>query len=678
MMNPMETKNPETAFRKIREDLFVMTRTDASGRLPSPAVLLADGEMVLIGLGRAEDFSLLLGSLKQILPLDRLSHVVAPGLADRLVSVREAFLAAGADPAFVVSAHLDSLMGLSARGFRLKRIDGEPVDLVLRSGRVLTFLPAPFLLSPMAFVTFDVQGRTLFSHYLFEDFRTGDAPEAWNVPLLRIKDFLAELVPSDDFLRPLVRLLARLGADLALTETGKLWKRAEIEEMTAALAEMSFSHRGPSGTLPDKAGRAGDYPGMSLRILETLAEKYGKAAVANAFGAPDLLADPETLRLTTLLEGKALWDRLFARILETGGPEWLKTAEPEVVRCEERFGILKPAVYSRLLQETEQRLAGVTGERDALGIRLARLEETLRSTLEKMTKDPLTGHFNEQYLARWLDEEVPHHLPPAPDLQLYYLQIDNLLVINSKYSPKTGDETIRNLGILLEQLIRPDDFLVKRNGPGFILAVPAPDGREPATFARTLQNAVRNSDSFIEPITISVALVRMTEFLPATDLSLLPAKMRAAGENRIKSAALARDLFIDETTRLENRKMGRILIADREEINLRLLQSLFFNENFDVKTAMDGLAALEMAKEMEFDAILAERTIPKLDGILLKQALNQVALNAESPFLLLTYRKTPDLVRQANQNGIDAVIAKPVIFEELVGLIRRTMKKAGK
>lgn len=679
MTNPIENGHTETKTRKIREDLFVFATPDPRpGILPSPAVILSEGEMVLIGLGTPEGFPGLLAALKTLLPLDCLTHVVVPGFAERIVSSREVFREAGADPAFVVSENLDALLGLSSRGFRLKRIGSGRSDLVLRSGRVLSFIPAPFLISPMAFLTFDVQGKTLFSHFLWERFPQEDSMEGRTLPILGIEDFLAELVPSSDFVHPLIRTLRSLDAEWAVTESGKVWKRDEIEEIESALGEFAFSRRENPDSLPEKTERFLDYAGLSGRILGTLRDRFGSDAVRKAFGDSDIYLDPETFRITSVLEGKALWDRLFADLFRAGGWEWMKAAEPQMERFESQYGISRPAVFSDLLAESGKQIETLRSERDALQTRVSLLEEGLTSAVEKMTRDPLTGHFNELYLEEWLSREIPAHLPPSPDLQLYYLQIDNLLVINSKYSPKAGDETIRNLGFLLEQLIRPGDFLVKRNGPGFILAVPDPEGRVPAAFARTLQNAVRNSEAFIEPITLSVALVRLSEFLPSADLKILGPRMRSVGEARIKSAALARDLFIDESTRIEDRKTGRILIADREEINVRLLESLFFNENFEVRTALDGLAALEAAKEMKFDAVFAERTIPKLDGILLKQALNQVAVNAETPFILLTYRKTPDLVRQANQCGIDAVVAKPVIFEELVGLVRRTMKKVGK
>jgi CheY-like chemotaxis protein len=152
--------------------------------------------------------------------------------------------------------------------------------------------------------------------------------------------------------------------------------------------------------------------------------------------------------------------------------------------------------------------------------------------------------------------------------------------------------------------------------------------------------------------------------------------MMAMGESRIR-AVRGSGLLIDENTKIEKSKTGRILIADSEEVNLKLLQSLFFNENYEVKTCKDGITALEAAKITAFDAILVERNAAKLDGMMMKQLLGESPLNAKTLFILLTYNKNPDIVTHANQLGIDFVIQKPVIFEEIAGLIERAMKKGG-
>ncbi|MFA5380537.1 MAG: response regulator, partial [Candidatus Izemoplasmatales bacterium] len=123
---------------------------------------------------------------------------------------------------------------------------------------------------------------------------------------------------------------------------------------------------------------------------------------------------------------------------------------------------------------------------------------------------------------------------------------------------------------------------------------------------------------------------------------------------------------------------GKLLIADNEEINLRLLTALFFNENYEVMTANDGIEAQKLAESMAFDAIIVERTIAKLDGMQLKQNLNQTTINGKTPYILLTYNKNPDIVIRANQIGINLVIQKPVIFEEIAGFIDRTLKKGGR
>ena len=46
-------------------------------------------------------------------------------------------------------------------------------------------------------------------------------------------------------------------------------------------------------------------------------------------------------------------------------------------------------------------------------------------------------------------------------------------------------------------------------------------------------------------------------------------------------------------------------------------------------------------------------------------------------FLLMTYAKTRETVIRANLSEIDFVLEKPVVYEELAGLLRRNIRKAG-
>jgi diguanylate cyclase (GGDEF)-like protein len=354
--------------------------------------------------------------------------------------------------------------------------------------------------------------------------------------------------------------------------------------------------------------------------------------------------------------------------------------EPSVEKIAKLTGVEKPLIFHSKFAESESKAQKLETEKKQLENRLATTEFHLQETMEKLVKDPLTHYFNEMFLQRHLGERIMSAIFPLSketDLVLFFIQIDNILSINSRFSKKTGDETIRNLGYLLEQHLGKNDLLIKRNGPGFIIFVENLAERDPSSFAQKIQNAVKEAETFIEPVTLSIAIVTLSEFTAPFEKNTLSEKRMDLGENRIKAASKGKGMIVDQKTKIVQGKTGRLLIADHEEINLHLLESLFFNENFDVSLAKDGLTALKLAEEISFDAIIVERTISKLDGMLLKQRINQNLLNDKTPYILLTFNKNAEIISRANLLGIDFVIQKPIIFEEMTGIVHRLMKKGG-
>ncbi|HRY78597.1 MAG TPA: diguanylate cyclase, partial [Candidatus Izemoplasmatales bacterium] len=618
--------------RTIENHLYLLDRPDDTGpMMPTPTVLVDGSEMVLFGVGEHSDFQRLVHQLQSILPLDHLRYVVAPGMERQLVSTMTAFRDAGANPTFVVDEKLDRLMNLSAQGMPLKLVAKEDESLILATGRILRFIPTPFIITSMSFATFDATSGLLFSHYLFDLAEARSASHELAERIRQTKDFCLNYVPSSDFLRPALQKIAEANPRLAITQSGWVLDREAISAYAEALSKIEFFNQNLGFTRREENGGLPDYQAACHQILQKWKSIHGLEALHEAIPEPIFPVDWESLEVQSPMTGPKVLDDLLDTVRRTRGIGWLLAVEPLIVQLRTLSGIEIPTVFRSILGESERRLETIGMEKTILESQVATLEKSLRLTLEKMTKDPLTGYYNEVFLRQHLEERLRIFSSGSeePNIQLYFIQIDNIQAINAKYTAKIGDETIRNLGYLLEEIIRPQDLLVKRNGPGYIVLVMDGSDRIPASFARTIQNAAKNSESFLEPITLSVAVVRSKEFIAASES--LAEKMIAVGESRTKSAVRKVGAFVDETTPIEKNKYGRLLVADGEAINLRLLESLFFNENFEVKTAKDGLAAWEMAKDAPFDAIIVDRTIPKMDGMLLKQNLNQSTPNANTP-----------------------------------------------
>ncbi|MGN1074830.1 MAG: response regulator, partial [Eubacteriales bacterium] len=59
----------------------------------------------------------------------------------------------------------------------------------------------------------------------------------------------------------------------------------------------------------------------------------------------------------------------------------------------------------------------------------------------------------------------------------------------------------------------------------------------------------------------------------------------------------------------------RILVVDDEKLLVKGIKFNLENEGYTVETAFDGEEALRLAREMQFDLIILDLMLPKIDGL---------------------------------------------------------------
>lgn len=117
----------------------------------------------------------------------------------------------------------------------------------------------------------------------------------------------------------------------------------------------------------------------------------------------------------------------------------------------------------------------------------------------------------------------------------------------------------------------------------------------------------------------------------------------------------------------------RILVVEDEPRLLRNLSKALREESYAVDTAADGDEGLHKATAYEYDAIVLDVMLPRLDGWQLLERLRQ---QKHTPVLMLTARDTAaDRVRGLD-TGADDYIAKPFDLSELLARIRALIRRA--
>lgn len=114
----------------------------------------------------------------------------------------------------------------------------------------------------------------------------------------------------------------------------------------------------------------------------------------------------------------------------------------------------------------------------------------------------------------------------------------------------------------------------------------------------------------------------------------------------------------------------RVLIAEDNSV-LRAALADVLARDYEVFVASDGAEALGRARSLDFDLLLTDLRMPRIDGLLLAQRIR--ALRPEIKVVLHTGSVPADLPTSPPQVGIDAVIHKGLPVDELRALLASLM-----
>nr|WP_314505301.1 response regulator transcription factor [uncultured Lachnoanaerobaculum sp.] len=112
----------------------------------------------------------------------------------------------------------------------------------------------------------------------------------------------------------------------------------------------------------------------------------------------------------------------------------------------------------------------------------------------------------------------------------------------------------------------------------------------------------------------------------------------------------------------------RLLICEDEEDILNGLAKGLRKLNYYVDTAMDGEEALSLYFESEYDLIILDLNMPKLDGLEVLKTIRED--NAESKIIILSARDTLNDKVLGLDLGANDYLVKPFHFRELEARIR--------
>ena len=132
----------------------------------------------------------------------------------------------------------------------------------------------------------------------------------------------------------------------------------------------------------------------------------------------------------------------------------------------------------------------------------------------------------------------------------------------------------------------------------------------------------------------------------------------------------------DITEKLEGK---RILLAEDNELNAEITETVLEETGIKVKHVEDGIQCIEELKKMPekyYNVILMDVQMPNMDGYTATQRIRDLDdSRAEIPIIAMTANAYDEDRRKAQEAGMDGFLAKPLDVDEMMRLLGKITKK---
>lgn len=117
----------------------------------------------------------------------------------------------------------------------------------------------------------------------------------------------------------------------------------------------------------------------------------------------------------------------------------------------------------------------------------------------------------------------------------------------------------------------------------------------------------------------------------------------------------------------------RILVVEDEKKVASFIKKGLEEEHYAVDIAYDGEKGLALAQINEYDLILLDIMLPRLDGL---EVLRQIRRNGSNmPILILTAKDSVEDIVSGLDGGSDDYLTKPFSFAELLARVRALLRR---
>ena len=117
----------------------------------------------------------------------------------------------------------------------------------------------------------------------------------------------------------------------------------------------------------------------------------------------------------------------------------------------------------------------------------------------------------------------------------------------------------------------------------------------------------------------------------------------------------------------------KILVVDDEKLLVKVMKFNLENEGYQVECAYDGAAAVELARNGQFDLIILDVMMPEVDGL---EACMRIREFSNVPIIMLTAKSEDADKLMGFECGADDYLTKPFNILELKARVRALLRRA--
>lgn len=123
-------------------------------------------------------------------------------------------------------------------------------------------------------------------------------------------------------------------------------------------------------------------------------------------------------------------------------------------------------------------------------------------------------------------------------------------------------------------------------------------------------------------------------------------------------------------------KVVRILVADDNEINQRVIRGLLEHQGYEITAVHNGSEVINTLETSHFDVVIMDCLMPVMDGYEATRSIRRsrsAAFDPQIPVLAITALAAPGDREKCLQAGMDDYISKPVVARDLFRKLQKLL-----